>query len=196
MVVAFVISAEGTVIKADIKSSTLGAAPVEGCVRAHMLKLKFPKSSGGGIVMVHAPMVFSRGSGGAHFGGPKLIPKKPKKPKPSPEEEWRKATLAMLAEDGGAPVHARISSERVELFGPDTVDTPFTTMAAPSTADLPRILEAQAAALKEKHGDATRVLLAIEGPLLGADLLPVVDALRASFPDVALVIAPWLAVLK
>lgn len=59
--VQFVIARDGSVSKAKIKSSSLGSEAVESCITDRFLRLDFPEPSGGGIVIVSYPFMFSRG---------------------------------------------------------------------------------------------------------------------------------------
>lgn len=59
VVVKFVIAKDGTVSKAETKSSTLNSPTVEQCINQEFMRFKFPKPSGGGIVIVSYPFVFS-----------------------------------------------------------------------------------------------------------------------------------------
>ncbi|MCB9689256.1 MAG: AgmX/PglI C-terminal domain-containing protein [Alphaproteobacteria bacterium] len=59
VVVKFVIAASGDVAAAEIKSSTLGNAAVEECIRGRVLRMTFPQPGGGGVVVVSYPFVFS-----------------------------------------------------------------------------------------------------------------------------------------
>lgn len=54
----FVIAGDGTVSKAETKSSTISPA-VDNCVAKTMARLQFPKPKGGGIAIVSYPFVFS-----------------------------------------------------------------------------------------------------------------------------------------
>ncbi|MBI4820302.1 MAG: AgmX/PglI C-terminal domain-containing protein [Deltaproteobacteria bacterium] len=54
----WVIDATGSVSRADVKSSTMGSAAVESCLRAKVSAWTFPKPRGGGIVVVRYPFVF------------------------------------------------------------------------------------------------------------------------------------------
>ena len=56
--VQFIISANGTVVKVKIKSTTLKNSNVERCLVAAIKMMRFPKPSGGGIVEVSYPFVF------------------------------------------------------------------------------------------------------------------------------------------
>lgn len=59
LVVQFVIGADGQVSGVKIKSSTLNDAEVEACVADRFRKMRFPQPSGGGIVTVNYPLLFS-----------------------------------------------------------------------------------------------------------------------------------------
>lgn len=62
MVIKFVISKDGTVSQAGVKTSTLGNPKVEDCVTGTFRRMRFPAPQGGGIVVVSYPLVFnSRG---------------------------------------------------------------------------------------------------------------------------------------
>lgn len=61
LVVKFVVSKDGSVASASKKSSTLGNAAVETCINARFLRMQFPAPTGGGIVIVSYPFVFSPG---------------------------------------------------------------------------------------------------------------------------------------
>ena len=62
VVVKFVISADGTVRQASVKSSTMDNASVEQCVAARIERMVFPEVQGGGIVIVAYPFVFKSAS--------------------------------------------------------------------------------------------------------------------------------------
>lgn len=55
--VRFIIGLLGSVLKAEVQSSTLGNEDVERCLTAAVLGMKFPKPSGDGIVVVSYPFV-------------------------------------------------------------------------------------------------------------------------------------------
>lgn len=59
IVVKFTIGKDGTVSAASTKSSTMGNAAVETCVLGRFLRMSFPEPTGGGIVIVSYPFVFS-----------------------------------------------------------------------------------------------------------------------------------------
>ena len=59
--VKFVISKEGAVIKAEIKSSTMESPEVESCIVSVFMQMRYPEPKGGGIVIVSYPFVFSPG---------------------------------------------------------------------------------------------------------------------------------------
>ncbi len=59
--VKFVIAKDGSVSKADIKSSTMGSSSVESCISSRFLRFKFPEPKGGGIVIVSYPFIFQPG---------------------------------------------------------------------------------------------------------------------------------------
>ena len=61
IVVKFVIAKDGSVSKADIKTSTMGSPAVEGCIKSRFRKFKFPEPKGGGIVIVSYPFIFNPG---------------------------------------------------------------------------------------------------------------------------------------
>lgn len=59
--VRFVIAADGSVSSSEIKYSDLGSPAVESCLTSRFLRMRFPEPTGGGIVLVSYPLVFSRG---------------------------------------------------------------------------------------------------------------------------------------
>ena len=59
IIVKFVIAGDGSVSKADIKSSSMGSPAVEGCITGRFKKFKFPEPKGNGIVIVSYPFIFS-----------------------------------------------------------------------------------------------------------------------------------------
>ena len=59
IVVKFVIASNGFVSKAEIYSSTMGSTEVESCIVNLFKKFTFPEPSGGGIVVIKYPFVFS-----------------------------------------------------------------------------------------------------------------------------------------
>ena len=59
--VKFVIAKDGSVSKADIKSSSMGSSSVESCIAQRFLRFQFPEPKGGGIVIVSYPFIFSPG---------------------------------------------------------------------------------------------------------------------------------------
>ncbi len=59
--VKFVIAKDGTVTKAETKSSTMNNAAVENCINDRFMKFQFPEPKGGGIVIVSYPFMFSAG---------------------------------------------------------------------------------------------------------------------------------------
>ncbi len=59
--VKFVIAKDGTVSKAETKSSTLGSPTVESCIADRFRRFQFPEPKGGGIVIVSYPFIFSPG---------------------------------------------------------------------------------------------------------------------------------------
>ena len=59
--VKFVIAKDGSVSKADIKSSTMSNASVESCITGRFMRFKFPEPNGGGIVIVSYPFIFAPG---------------------------------------------------------------------------------------------------------------------------------------
>lgn len=61
VVVKFVIAADGSVSRASTKSSTLDRPSVEGCINEQFMRFQFPEPSGGGIVIVSYPFLFSPG---------------------------------------------------------------------------------------------------------------------------------------
>jgi len=56
--VKFVIARDGSVSKAQTKSSTLGSPPVEDCINQRVMRMQFPEPKGGGIVIVSYPFLF------------------------------------------------------------------------------------------------------------------------------------------
>ena len=61
IVIKFVIAKDGTVSKADVKSSSMGSPAVESCITSRFRKFKFPEPKGGGIVIVSYPFIFNPG---------------------------------------------------------------------------------------------------------------------------------------
>lgn len=59
--IRFVVAADGAVQAAEVKTSTLGDAGVEGCIVGVFRALRFPEPRGGGIVIVSYPFIFSPG---------------------------------------------------------------------------------------------------------------------------------------
>ncbi len=59
LAVKFVIAADGTVSTASAQASSLNNATVEQCVAGRFQRMQFPRSPGGGIVVVTYPIVFS-----------------------------------------------------------------------------------------------------------------------------------------
>ena len=59
IIVKFVIAADGSVSKAEIKSSSMGSQAVEDCITGRFKRFKFPEPKGGGIVIVSYPFIFS-----------------------------------------------------------------------------------------------------------------------------------------
>ena len=57
VVINFVISANGDVVSSKVQKTTLGNAEIENCIAEHIKKIKFPKTKGGGIVIVNYPFV-------------------------------------------------------------------------------------------------------------------------------------------
>lgn len=57
--VSFVIAADGAVSSAEVKSSTMGNDAVERCVVKKVESMVFPKPTGGGVVAVSYPFVFT-----------------------------------------------------------------------------------------------------------------------------------------
>lgn len=57
--VKFVIAKDGTVSKAETKSSTMNNSSVESCINGRFLKFQFPEPKGGGIVIVSYPFIFA-----------------------------------------------------------------------------------------------------------------------------------------
>jgi outer membrane biosynthesis protein TonB len=57
----FVISRDGSVSGAQVKSSTLNDPALESCVGDVFMSMQFPKPKGGGIVIVSYPFVFAPG---------------------------------------------------------------------------------------------------------------------------------------
>jgi hypothetical protein len=60
IVVSFVIGADGAVRSTDVKSSTFGSEAMESCVEKVVLRIVFPKPTGGGGVAVTYPFSFSK----------------------------------------------------------------------------------------------------------------------------------------
>lgn len=59
LVIKFVIAKDGTVSKADVKTSTLRDADVEQCALRAFEQLTFPPPKGGGIAIVSYPLTFA-----------------------------------------------------------------------------------------------------------------------------------------
>jgi metallo-beta-lactamase class B len=59
IMVTFTISAMGDVIASEMESSTTGNSRVEACTVATVRRWRFPKPTGGGIVIVSYPFVFT-----------------------------------------------------------------------------------------------------------------------------------------
>ncbi len=59
--VFFVIAPDGSVSKANIKSSSLDNESAESCIANRFMTFQFPKVKGGGIVMVSYPFLFAPG---------------------------------------------------------------------------------------------------------------------------------------
>ncbi len=57
----FTIAGDGSVAKAQVRSSTLSDGAVESCMVNRFLKMQFPKPQGGGIVLVNYPFMFTPG---------------------------------------------------------------------------------------------------------------------------------------
>ena len=58
IVVTFVISPTGSVVKSTIRESTMKNASVEKCIAGRVRRFKFPAPKGGGIVEVSYPFIF------------------------------------------------------------------------------------------------------------------------------------------
>lgn len=58
--VKFVISADGSVSKAEVRSSTVENQTLNRCLEGRFLRMRFPAPSGGGIVLVRYPFLFSQ----------------------------------------------------------------------------------------------------------------------------------------
>ncbi|MGC6510029.1 MAG: AgmX/PglI C-terminal domain-containing protein [Myxococcota bacterium] len=61
IVVKFTIAKDGSVSKANIKSSSMGNKKVESCIAGRFMQFKFPEPKGGGIVIVSYPFIFAPG---------------------------------------------------------------------------------------------------------------------------------------
>ena len=61
IVIKFVIAKDGTVSKADKKTSTMNNAAVESCIETRFRRMEFPEPKGGGIVIVSYPFLFAPG---------------------------------------------------------------------------------------------------------------------------------------
>lgn len=59
--VKFVIARDGSVSKAEKKSSTMGNESVESCINSRFLTFQFPEPKGGGLVIVSYPFMFAPG---------------------------------------------------------------------------------------------------------------------------------------
>ena len=57
--VKFVIGADGSVGSATTRITTLNNAAFESCINGRFMRMNFPKPSGGGIVIVSYPFIFS-----------------------------------------------------------------------------------------------------------------------------------------
>ena len=57
--VKFVIAADGSVGSATTRTTTLNNAAVESCINGRFMRMSFPKPSGGGVVIVSYPFIFS-----------------------------------------------------------------------------------------------------------------------------------------
>ncbi|MEC7986252.1 MAG: AgmX/PglI C-terminal domain-containing protein [Myxococcota bacterium] len=60
IVIKFVIAKDGSVSKANVKSSSMGSSAVESCIAGRFKRFQFPKPNGG-IVIVSYPFIFSPG---------------------------------------------------------------------------------------------------------------------------------------
>jgi tRNA A-37 threonylcarbamoyl transferase component Bud32 len=58
VLISFVISPLGHVLQTKIKETTMHNAGVEECLRAKVMRWKFPEPKGGGIVVVNYPFIF------------------------------------------------------------------------------------------------------------------------------------------
>ena len=61
IVIKFVISKDGTVSKADVKTTSMNNGSVESCITGRFMRMQFPEPKGGGIVIVSYPFIFSPG---------------------------------------------------------------------------------------------------------------------------------------
>ncbi len=59
VVMEFSIAKDGSVAKARVKSSTLSHQPTEACLVSRFVRMQFPPSPGGGMVVVNYPFVFT-----------------------------------------------------------------------------------------------------------------------------------------
>jgi len=59
VVMRFTIGVDGKVPKATTKTSTLSNSAVERCIEGRFRRMTFPPPTGGGIVMVTYPFIFS-----------------------------------------------------------------------------------------------------------------------------------------
>jgi len=65
----FVIDRDGRVSAADVKTSSLDSAAVEGCLEARFQRFRFPEPKGGGIAIVAYPFVFVNDGGVGQVAG-------------------------------------------------------------------------------------------------------------------------------
>ncbi|MBM76635.1 MAG: hypothetical protein CMK59_14610 [Proteobacteria bacterium] len=61
IVIKFFIAKDGSVSRAEVKSSSMGSKVVESCITGRFRRFKFPEPKGGGIVIVSYPFLFSPG---------------------------------------------------------------------------------------------------------------------------------------
>jgi Ca-activated chloride channel homolog len=59
VVMKFTVGADGAVSSAEVETSTLGSATVEGCILGRFQRMTFPVPAGSGVVVVRYPLVFS-----------------------------------------------------------------------------------------------------------------------------------------
>jgi TonB family protein len=146
MIVQFTIAASGQVIASVLQNSTVGNPHVENCTVQAVRRWEFPQTTGGGLVVVSYPFVFT--PGGSQVTIPPDVP-----PPPGPVDE----ALATLAQGAGSAQIERISSllglrklSSAEVLA-WTIDRRGATFAT-------RLLVARLLEVSKRHRDAIRVL--------------------------------------